>query len=144
MMNKILVAIDTSEHSIRAISKAKDLAKAFDSEVILVNVVELIDIFNVDNAALAMTIMENMSQRQEASDLLLADLKKDFEALGITVKVLKLEGDPPRALLECIQEEVPDLVILGSHGVKGIKHFTLGSVVSRVAHHADTSVMIVR
>ena len=143
-MNKIIVAVDGSEHSMRAVEKAKEIGKAFGSTIILVHVVERIRMYSAESAAVIRSELDIMDKRKSDSRRMLENLKSEFETLGLTVETNSLEGDVPHELLDFIKATDADLVILGSHGVKGIRQFTLGSVVSRITHHVDKSVMIVR
>ncbi len=146
-MNKIIVAVDGSEHSMRAVAKAKEIGKALDSTIILVNVVEfmhhLTENVMVDETAIKEEQKERdgMKKRHEA---LLVKTKSALEELGDKVQTELLEGNPAHELIKYIESSDADLVILGSHGVKGLGRFMLGSVVSKVIHHVDKSVLIVR
>ena len=51
-MNKIIVAVDGSEHAMKAIEKARDIAEKFGSKIVLVHVAEGIQIYTAENEAL--------------------------------------------------------------------------------------------
>jgi len=53
-------------------------------------------------------------------------------------------GDPKSKILEVARDLRADLIVLGSHGRKGLEHFLMGSVSEAVAQHAHCSVEIVR
>ena len=54
------------------------------------------------------------------------------------------EGDPKTVILDCATEWGADLIVVGSHGRKGVARFVLGSVSEVVARYARCSVEIVR
>jgi nucleotide-binding universal stress UspA family protein len=54
------------------------------------------------------------------------------------------KGNARRLILECEESWQPDLIVLGSHGRKGLGRLLLGSVAESVARHAKCSVQIVR
>jgi len=54
------------------------------------------------------------------------------------------EGDPKSKILDTARDWDADLIVLGSHGRKGLQHFLMGSVSEAVARHAECSVEIVR
>lgn len=54
------------------------------------------------------------------------------------------DGDPKSKILEVARDLRADLIVLGSHGRKGLEHFLMGSVSEAVAQHAHCSVEIVR
>ena len=62
---------------------------------------------------------------------------------GFTTAAVLREGDPSQAIVECAKEWHADLIVLGSHGKRGIERM-LGSVSDSVARRAPCSVEIVR
>ncbi len=66
-------------------------------------------------------------------------------AQGVTGIVIRAaEGDPATAILDTAEEFGADLIVVGSRGLGSPAHFLLGSVASRVAHHAPCDVLIVQ
>ncbi len=143
-MDKIIVAIDGSEHGNRAVEKAKEIGSKFNSLIILVNVAETIHPIIVDNTSRLSAEIKEVAESKERSKTLLAQTKADLEVYGDKVETVMLEGDPPHELIKYIESSDADLVILGSHGVKGLRQFMLGSVVSKVVHHINKPILIVR
>lgn len=143
-MNKIIVAIDESEHAMKALKKAKEIGIAFDSKIVIINV---IDSFHFRGIMTEIPVSERLyyieTSKKEAEQLL-TKAKLIFKEFGDKVETVLLDGDPPHMLIKYIKSSDADLVILGSHGVKGLRQFMLGSVVSKIIHHVDKSVMIVR
>jgi nucleotide-binding universal stress UspA family protein len=54
------------------------------------------------------------------------------------------EGDARREILDCAADWQPDIIVLGSHGRRGLNRLLLGSVSDAVVRHADCSVLVVR
>ena len=54
------------------------------------------------------------------------------------------EGEPRRVILDAAAEWHPDVIVMGSHGKRGIDRFLLGSVSEGVVRHAPCSVNVVR
>jgi len=54
------------------------------------------------------------------------------------------EGDPAQAIIDVADEQDADLIVVGARGSTGLRRFMLGSVSSKLAHHAPSSVLIVR
>jgi nucleotide-binding universal stress UspA family protein len=74
-------------------------------------------------------------------------LARAFDKLsgeGIEVETHARDGDPAQVILEVAQEQKADLIVVGNRGLTGIERFLLGSVSSKLSHHAPCSVMIVR
>jgi nucleotide-binding universal stress UspA family protein len=63
---------------------------------------------------------------------------------GVELETYAREGDPAEVIIQVANEQQADLIVVGSSGLTGIKRFLLGSVSSKVSHHAPCSVMIVR
>jgi nucleotide-binding universal stress UspA family protein len=81
-------------------------------------------------------------RRQNAAALVAAASDKLRDA-GFTTAASVRSGDPRQAILDCAEEWHPDLIVLGSHGRRGMDRM-LGSVSDSVARHALCSVEIVR
>jgi nucleotide-binding universal stress UspA family protein len=53
-------------------------------------------------------------------------------------------GDPAQVIIETIEQDKPDLVVIGSKGLTGIKKVVVGSVSNKVLNHTDVPVLVVR
>jgi nucleotide-binding universal stress UspA family protein len=67
-----------------------------------------------------------------------------LRSAGLNVEAAVEEGDPKSKILDTAKHWGADLIVLGSHGRKGLVHFLVGSVSEAVARHAKCSVEIVR
>jgi nucleotide-binding universal stress UspA family protein len=91
-----------------------------------------------------------MTARQEPTDLrgvaydVLARGERRFAEAGFTVEKHALEGDPAHAIIEVATEEDAELIAVGARGNTALRRFMLGSVSSKLSHHAPRSLMIVR
>jgi len=63
---------------------------------------------------------------------------------GVTVKAVLLPGLAWRAVLEAIEEHGHDLVVMGTHGRKGLQHLFLGSIAEKVVRSAPVPVLTIR
>ena len=81
--------------------------------------------------------------RGVASDLL-ARAELRLSEAGFTVEKYAREGDPARTLIEVAEETGAGLIVVGAHGTAGDRRFHIGSVSSKLSHHAPTSLLIVR
>lgn len=143
-MKKIIVPIDGSEHSLRAVLKAKEISEAFNSSIILINAVDYANYFNIETQTMILDDFDEIEASRNRSKYLLQRSKESLKSLGDRVETLTLEGDPSHEIIEYINASDADLVIIGSHGVKGLKRFMLGSLVSKVVHQVEKTIMIVR
>jgi universal stress protein A len=82
--------------------------------------------------------------RLDKGKVLLAAAADKLRKAGFTVETLLSEGDVRSAIIDNAAEKKADLIVVGSHGRKGLDRFLMGSVSEFVARHAPCSVEIVR
>ena len=91
-----------------------------------------------------------LTARQDPADLrgvaydLLARDERRFVEAGFTVEKHAREGDPAQVIIDVATEKEADLIAVGARGSTGVRRFLLGSVASKLAHHAPGSLLIVR
>ena len=141
-MYKILVPIDGSEFSKKAMLKAKELATALGSDITLLNVINpLKDVKYMHNKECHLDM--NRSLIKESDELLSAALEsfKDFPG---NVSAIHKKGDTVEEIVKLAEEGEYNLVIMGSRGAGAFSRTLLGSVSDKVVHHIKTSVLIVK
>jgi nucleotide-binding universal stress UspA family protein len=82
-------------------------------------------------------------QRKPARDLV-ERIAKELRSAGFKVDTAVKVGDVGESIIDSAAEWCADLIVVGSHGQKGIQRFLLGSVSEFVARHAKCSVEIIR
>lgn len=141
-MKKILIAIDGSEHSHKALEEGRKLAEAFCSEVILLNVV---NDFKHNYFHESVYLYE---QTREAFELhgksVIEKAGAAFEGFCGNLHTEIKVGDPAEQIINAIEEMDPDLIVMGSKGLTGIKKVVIGSVSDKVLHHTNKPILIVR
>ena len=154
MYQKILVAVDDSDISRQAFSKALSLAKAFSAKLHLVHVIQPVSQEYQDASLIAFSggfypggmdqvIKETWSSIEEAGWSLLQDLGAESQKVGVSAEFTQKIGQPEREIVAFAKEWGADLVTIGSHGRKGLNEFVLGSVSNHVLHHVSCSVLLV-
>jgi nucleotide-binding universal stress UspA family protein len=155
MFKKIVVPIDGSEASKRALSTALGIAKRFDSEVTVITVAgfqsepTVMEDFPVhqegSNAMDPRDAFDLLAQAEERHHIeLLKEAEKESKAEGLDVRTELLRGKPAEEIIEFLDDEVHDLVVMGSRGLGGMKRLLLGSTSTAVLHHCNHSVLIVK
>ena len=142
---RILLAIDSSRFSEAAIRAVAERGRPQDTEVRVLSVVESMPLLVSREMAGYDPALETAweSQKQNAEEL----VRKAAESLqvrGLRVATTVVEGDPKSKILDLAEEWPADLIVIGSHGRKGLSRFLIGSVSDAVARHAPCSVEIVR
>ena len=142
----ILVAIDDSKFSEAAANAVIAQAKTNGTEVRLLHVLEPFP------TALAEKIgsreapdfpSARLKLRDQATDLLTKTTEK-FRSARFKTSYFVEEGDAREVILEYAQRWPADLIVVGSHGRKGMNRFLMGSVSEAVARYARCSVKVVR
>ena len=141
-MKKILVAVDGSEYSKRALLKAKEIATAMGSEVTIFNVISTYkDHLFVQNLELKEEIGRISIKASEDALRASKEIFADFKGIVTTSHV---SGDAAEKIIKMAEEGNFDLVIMGSRGAGLFTRTLLGSVSDKVVHHVNTSVLIVK
>jgi nucleotide-binding universal stress UspA family protein len=139
-MNAIVVGTDGSPGAEAAVHKVIDLARGSGATVHVVcaypgrSALERIGLTAKTNP---------VNLRGVAADVVARDERRFAEA-GFTVVKHVHEGDPAETLIRVAEEEGADLIAVGARGHGALRRFALGSVSSKLSHHAATSVLIVR
>jgi nucleotide-binding universal stress UspA family protein len=84
------------------------------------------------------------AERLKQSTALVASTAQKLRNAGFATSEAVERGDPKSVILGHAEKWPADLIILGSHGLKGMSRFLIGSVSDAVARHAACSVQIVR
>lgn len=143
---KILLALDGSKCSEEATNLLITQVTVKDTEVRLLHVVEAFP----ESLAKDMGSKESpnfvaarLERRAWAGDLL-AQAAEKLKSAGFKVTSCIEEGDPRSIILDTADAWHADLIMVGSHGRKGLERFLIGSVSEAVARYARCSVEIVR
>lgn len=137
----ILVAIDGSEASQRAFDRALDIAKAGNTGLHAVYVVET-GLFSSLPADNTVEIMYNVLKNEGES--VLAKAKTQAAAAGISLITHIKFGHAGSELIALAEKNKSDLIIVGSHGKSQADRLLIGSVSNFVVTHSKVSTMVVR
>lgn len=143
---KILLATDGSAFSETAARAVAAQFRPESAEILVLQVVEPL-IFSTPPQMASGYAPEMAARLKEQLDLAKNSVAKTAEILrkaGFKVDSRVVEKEVRTGILDVAQEWRADLIVLGSHGQKGLRKFLLGSVVEFVARHAHCSVLIVR
>ncbi|MBT2569061.1 universal stress protein [Planococcus sp. ISL-110] len=139
MYKKVLLAVDGSDHSIRAAKQAvKIAAPSPDAQVTIVFVA---DHANAKNEVLhSGSSMELDLKRRKK----IQPIEETLAAGQVKYKVEILHGTPGPAIVEYANKEKFDILIIGSRGLNGLQEMVLGSVSHKVVKRANCPVLIVK
>ncbi len=129
---RILVPLDGSLEASKILHLVHDVARTYESEVILAHVVDPTPGAPPDSAVPEPGQFETM----------LAHFGRSLG--GVTVKKAVLRGSPATELLDFAEREKVDLVALTTHGRSGTSRWLYGSVAEIVLHHVRTPILVLR
>lgn len=140
---KILVATDFSPHSALALQLAADLSRRYDASVTLVHVYEPV-VYAVPEGYQLFTEPQ-LEELFVALQKQLAEQKQAALAAGaLRVETQLSKGFAASEICALAEQGRFDLIVLGTHGRKGLSHVVLGSVAERVLRTAPCPVLTVR
>ncbi|MGA7794661.1 MAG: universal stress protein [Candidatus Acidiferrales bacterium] len=137
---RLLLSVDDSKFSEAAAQAVIARYQARNLEVRVFHAAEPPTLFTAPEMAEYIP-PEESAQETKALVVKTADA---LRSAGISVTTDIVQGDPKTLIIENAEEWGADLIVLGSHGRRGLKRFLLGSVSETVMRHAHCSVEIVR
>ena len=144
MFKHVLVPVDGSSTARQAIGKAVAIAQAFKSAVTVVYVIDPYAFTGV-GTDFAYGQAEYLSAAAAEAEQAIKAAKQVFEDRGISATGSVVEGHSIyRGILDAAASVNADLVVMGSHGRRGLERLVLGSVTAQVLSHAHVSVLVVR
>jgi nucleotide-binding universal stress UspA family protein len=141
---KVLLAIDDSRFSKAATQAVIQQMRPDHTEVLVLHAVEPLLLVPYEYISEVTTLEAAQQRRLKEGKELVARAKELLEKAGFKAQTAVEEGDPRSKILDCTTRTSADVVVVGSHGRKGLDRFLIGSVAESVARHAACSVWVVR
>ena len=149
LIKNVLVAVDGSENSDRALNFALDLAEKYGAAVTILNVSE--------SPAMGAVPIEPTTVSGESMVVFAKDLRRFHEEIlskaiararavkpSVSVSSKLREGDPALEIVAEAKEGLVDVVVVGHRGLSRVREIFLGNISEKVAHLAPCPVVIVR
>jgi len=135
---KILVPVDGSAYSLKAVETACDLAKAQAPATVVLTAVAV----QIPELEEGVYIAEKMKAQAEIA---LAKAKEVAQARGIDAGVILSTGaSPADEIVQVAKDQQADLIVIGSRGLAGKTRSFLGSTASQVVTYSPCSVLVVK
>jgi nucleotide-binding universal stress UspA family protein len=141
VFTNILVAMDGSEASQRALSQAVDLAKLCNAKLHSIYIVET-GLFSSLPMEGTVEIMYSVLEKE--GEEVMERAQKYASEKSITVVTHMKQGHAGSEILALAEEEKSDLIIVGSHGKSNTDRLLIGSVSTFVVTHSTVTTMVVR
>ena len=145
----IAVATDLTEHNQPAVNAALDLAEVHGARVTLIHVLEPtptppgLEAFALEGMPLDW-VDRVTEARRGVAERKLGDLAGQQGRPALNINTVMLRGLMPDTLNEYLVKDKADLLVVASHGRRGVAHFFLGSVAEQVMRSAPCPVLVVK
>ncbi len=141
-IQRILVPVDFSDHSSVVVDWAIHLAAEHSSKIWLLHAYHLpVEFQQLEGAYLPADFWANVREEAAAS---LAKIAEQVRAANVDVEEVIKEGYPATVIEDEAERIEADLIVIGTHGLSGLKHLLLGSIAERVVQKAPCAVLTVK
>ncbi len=153
LFRKILVPIDGSEHSVKALEEASQIAKMFSGKITLITVYSVQPIIMPEPSTSGYTgtpiltgaeVSRIIDAARKSGNEILQDAEQRISATGVQVEKMLVEGHTIQEIVRAANEGNFDLIVIGARGISHIREMFLGSVTDGVIHHARCAVLVIK
>ncbi len=139
--SKIMVAIDGSEHSLKAAEYALEVAKSFNAQLFAVTVTSIPQSYQVKQEEV---LEESKEMADSRSWLEKFSHEAKTENIELKTELINSHRPVDYVILEYAEEKDIDLIVVGTRGRSGFRKLLLGSIASSVVTYAHCPVMVVK
>jgi len=155
LFEKILVPLDGSEHSLKALDVAVQIAKNFGGKITLIHVYSIATGPAIMPEPTTLTppgfpvmtsaeISKVAEAARRAGGRILTEGEQKVKAIEVPVEMMLNEGHVVQEIVKTAKEGKFDLIVIGARGVSHIRELLLGSTTDGVIHHATCPVLVIK
>ena len=147
MLRKILVPVDGSKLSMKAVSAAIELANPYDAGLIALHVCpKFLSVpYGTFGAAKEVIERAHEDEGRARADQLFAEIRKKTEAAGVELESARVVSNEVwKEIIAVAKRKKCDLICMASHGRQGMAALVLGSETQKVLTHSTLPVLVVR
>jgi nucleotide-binding universal stress UspA family protein len=134
--------LDGSELAKKTLDHAEKLAKTFDAEIILFQVVPFMPIYGSPELVTPLIVDE---KQKEVAERYLTNLAEEMKKRGHKVTSMVRTGQQVAVeIIDFAKESGVDLIVMYTHGRSGISRWVLGSVALKILTRAETPILLLR
>ena len=137
LFRRVLCAIDFSEHSLAALDLALKIAQRNDAMLYLLNVAPM----PAGAAGFQPVPMDPYPYLEKDGRKRLEKVARERIPTAVRYETIVVSGDPAELVLNAARNLDTDLIVIGTHGRKGLSHLVLGSVAERVVRESPKPVL---
>jgi len=141
----ILIPTDGSDFAQEAIGHAVDLAKLLGAKITGVTVTPSYQVIALEGVVVSESPEQFERWSKDVSEARLSIIRRAAQAAGVPCEVIGVENDHPYAgIIEAAKTKGCDLIVMASHGRRGVSALLLGSETQKVLTHTDIPVLVYR
>ncbi len=145
MFKHVLIPTDGSDLSRKALLYGVQLAKESNAKVTVLTVRPPYVIGSMDMIGVVGSQDEFEAETQRYADYALTQARMAGESAGVEIETVQDVGDQPfRAIIDCAKAHGCDLIVMASHGRRGVSALLLGSETVKVLTHSSVPVLVYR
>lgn len=140
MFKKILCPVDFSDTAMNAAKKAIDFASEIKAEICFLHIIDLQALQSIGD--LSGGFVSDLDMLIDEEKPILNNLKEECDKKGIKAQTLIVRGNPSDAVLHEAEKGGYDIIIMGTHGKKGVTRAVLGSVAEKIVRNSGIPVLL--
>jgi nucleotide-binding universal stress UspA family protein len=143
MYTNILIATDGSELAGNAVQHGIDLAMRIGAKVTVLTVSPPFHVFTTDTQMIEDTAAQYQARMQQRAEKILGAVAHLAQAAGVVCETVHVEHEHPyQAIIDTAASRGCDLIVMASHGRRGISAIVLGSETVKVLTHSKIPVLV--
>jgi nucleotide-binding universal stress UspA family protein len=145
MFKHILIPTDGTDLSRKAVLYGVLLAQSIGARLTAISVMEPYRLAAMDSVLVGASLDEHKAQSEAIAGQALEQVKMAAEAASVPVETLRETHEQPyRAIIDCALANKCDLIVMASHGRRGVAAMLLGSETAKVLTHSSIPVLVYR
>ncbi len=145
MYKRILIATDGSELAAKAVTVGLELAKTLGAEVVSLSATEpWSSMVGLEGAAFNFPVEDYERAAAENAARILDDVRQQATSMGVASETVHAKDFPAEAIVETANSKHCELIVMASHGRRGLARVLLGSQALRVLTLSSVPVLICR
>lgn len=145
MYQNILIAVDGSDCSMRALEAGLDVAEALGASALILTVTPTWKSVGLSELAIGVSEEQFSVRTQDQAEQRLAEVAELAKAKQVACTTLQVpHAHPSEAIIDEAEKHNCDLIVMGSHGRRGAARLLLGSETSKVVGQGKTAVLVHR
>jgi nucleotide-binding universal stress UspA family protein len=141
---KILVPVDGSEISYRALDAGLFFSEKLGSNITVMHIMEDIPVTHIESQKLLNDMLEISAACTQQGQDILSKCSETAKNKGLIVNTILLKGNPASIILDFCRNGNYDVIIMGNRGMGKIREIILGSVSSKIIHNSSCPVLSIK